>query len=92
MHAGHDEQAIVMELEKVERRNAELVSRNTSVEAELANFKTYMRDAGGWCARSLYRLDMALHRAVRFSRSEQLFAVTSSLVHTFAKARGTYQM
>lgn len=35
-----------MELEKAERRNAELVSSNTSLAAELGNFKTYLRDTG----------------------------------------------
>lgn len=39
-------QVLTKELEKTERRNAELVSKNSSLSAELESFKTYMRDTG----------------------------------------------
>lgn len=47
-------QALAKELEKAERRNAELMSSNSSLGAELANFKIYMRDAG--TRRAKYRV------------------------------------
>lgn len=33
-------------MERAERKNAELISSNASLGAELANFKTYVREAG----------------------------------------------